>query len=178
MEESKQNWAAAWHVPSKESVWSESSLSTEWVAKDPRFLYVGSRLIKLGRCPGWSESLLGAQVILLVMSCCGPNSQVDVYFVQFVSRFQMHQTHFAMADLVEECDQLTTGHKLSKGKSFLHTICHIFPKASFLNNQYLWFYTFFWPSWGLIILQLTLTVARYCLFLHTYLSLIFIVKIS
>ena len=28
-------------------------------------------LIKLGGCPGWSESSLGAQVILLVLSCSG-----------------------------------------------------------------------------------------------------------
>ena len=27
------------------------------------------RLIRLGRCPGWSESLLDAQIILLVSSC-------------------------------------------------------------------------------------------------------------
>ena len=27
-------------------------------------------LIRLGRCPGWSESLLGAYVILLVLLCC------------------------------------------------------------------------------------------------------------
>ena len=27
------------------------------------------RLIRLGKCPGWSESLLGTQVILLVLSC-------------------------------------------------------------------------------------------------------------
>ena len=29
-------------------------------------------LIRLGGCPGWSESSLGAQVILLVLSCGGP----------------------------------------------------------------------------------------------------------
>ena len=28
-------------------------------------------LIRLGGCPGWSESLLGAQVVLLVLSCGG-----------------------------------------------------------------------------------------------------------
>ena len=28
-------------------------------------------LIRLGRCPVWSESSLGAHVILLVLSCCG-----------------------------------------------------------------------------------------------------------
>ena len=28
------------------------------------------RLTRLGGCPGWSESLLGSHVILLVLSCC------------------------------------------------------------------------------------------------------------
>ena len=28
-------------------------------------------LIRLGRCPGWSESSQGAHAILLVLSCCG-----------------------------------------------------------------------------------------------------------
>ena len=31
-------------------------------------------LIRLGGCPGWSESLLGAQVITLVLSCSGSNN--------------------------------------------------------------------------------------------------------
>ena len=28
------------------------------------------RLVRLSGCPDWSESLLGAQIILLVLSCC------------------------------------------------------------------------------------------------------------
>ena len=39
----------------------DPSLPTERTAKT---------LIRLGGCPGWSESSLGAQVILLVLSCC------------------------------------------------------------------------------------------------------------
>ena len=39
-----------------------------WVLSYP--LSAHPRLIRLG-CPGWSESLLGAQVILLVLSCGG-----------------------------------------------------------------------------------------------------------
>ena len=31
------------------------------------------RLIRLGQCPGWSESSLGAHVILLVLSCSSSN---------------------------------------------------------------------------------------------------------
>ena len=49
------------HPPS----WSKSLLCTQWVAKDPKFLHVGSK------CPGWSESSLGVQVTLLVLPCAG-----------------------------------------------------------------------------------------------------------
>ena len=66
-----------WHVRSAKTqisqgihpVWSESSLCAQWVAKDPSFLHADSEdLIRLGRIPGWSESLLGAHAILLVLS--------------------------------------------------------------------------------------------------------------
>ena len=67
------------------SVWSESSLCTQWVAKDPSFLHANSedsdqtgrmpRLIWVfaehtcqGGCPGWSESSLSIHAILLVLS--------------------------------------------------------------------------------------------------------------
>ena len=44
------------------SVWSESSLCAQWVAMDPRFLHEDSEdSVRLGGCPGWSESSLGAQ---------------------------------------------------------------------------------------------------------------------
>ena len=51
----------------------QSSLCAQWAAKDPRFLHADSEdsdqpghrtvktLIRLGRCPGWSESSLGTQ---------------------------------------------------------------------------------------------------------------------
>ena len=44
----------------------QSSVCAQWVAKDPRFLHADSEdsdqiLIRLGGCPGWSESLLGTQ---------------------------------------------------------------------------------------------------------------------
>ena len=59
-------WTAAWQKwcvrPAKTQislgirpVWSASSLCTQWVAKDPRFLHAdGMTLIRLGGCPGWS----------------------------------------------------------------------------------------------------------------------------
>ena len=67
-------WAATWQNqqvtvrPAKTQisldirpVWSESSLCTKWVAKDPSFfMRTATTLIRLGGCPGWSESSLGA----------------------------------------------------------------------------------------------------------------------
>ena len=35
-------------------------------------MQTGKTLIRLGGYPGWSDSSLGAQVIYLVLSCCGP----------------------------------------------------------------------------------------------------------
>ena len=51
--------------------------------KDPRFLYVdGEESDRLGRCPGSSQSLLGARVILLVLLCGGTNHiQIDILWV-------------------------------------------------------------------------------------------------
>ena len=46
-----------------------------WILSYP--LRVQQRLIRLGGCPGWSELSLGAQVILLVLSCCGTNYSLD-----------------------------------------------------------------------------------------------------
>ena len=52
-------------------VWSESSLCTQWVAKDQAFLTrTAKTLIRLGGCPGWSESSLGVHDILWVLSWC------------------------------------------------------------------------------------------------------------
>ena len=56
-------------------VWSESSLCTQWVAKDPSFLHADSedsdqtgRMPRLIIRPVWSESSLGAHAILSVLS--------------------------------------------------------------------------------------------------------------
>ena len=54
------------------AVWLESSLCTQWVAKGV-FRWTAKTLIRLGGCPGWSVSSLGAQAILLILSCCGWN---------------------------------------------------------------------------------------------------------
>ena len=76
-------WAAAWQnqqndcAPSKDSDQPGHPLSLIWVfavrsmgSEGPKLSSCGQwRLIRLGKCPGWSESLLDAQVILLVLSC-------------------------------------------------------------------------------------------------------------
>ena len=51
-------------------VWSESSLCTHWVAKDPRFLHADSEdSDQTGRMPRLSWVSAGRTLILLVLSC-------------------------------------------------------------------------------------------------------------
>ena len=75
-------WAVSWQnqqndcAPSEDSdqpghppwVWSESLLCSQWVSF---FMRTAKTLIRLGRCPDWSESSLSAHAILLVLSCSG-----------------------------------------------------------------------------------------------------------
>ena len=51
----------------------QSSLCAQWVALRTQsfFMRTAKTLIRLGGCPGWSESSLGAHAILLVLSCRG-----------------------------------------------------------------------------------------------------------
>ena len=53
-------------------VWTESSLSTQWVAKTQAFFMRTTKtLVRLGGCPNWSESSPDAPAIFLVLSCRG-----------------------------------------------------------------------------------------------------------
>ena len=64
--------------------WSESLLCAQWIAKDPSFLMRRAKtLIRLGGCPGWSES---SHANLLVLSCAGSNDSLSTfsYFLTFV----------------------------------------------------------------------------------------------
>ena len=54
-------------------VWSESLPSYEETLGLNYLLSTQLRLIRLSGCPGWSESSLGAHIILLVLSCSGSN---------------------------------------------------------------------------------------------------------
>ena len=46
-------------------------------------------LIRLGRCPGWSEYSLGAHAILLVLSCCGSNWKLSMPVHHYRACFSM-----------------------------------------------------------------------------------------
>ena len=59
-------------------------LYTHWVAKDPMFLHAGKTLIRLGGCPGWSESSLGAHrfvafVVLWLIFVCHYWAVIVIY---------------------------------------------------------------------------------------------------
>ena len=57
-------------------VWSESSLSARWVAKDPSFLHADSEdSDQTGRMPGLIWVFAGGTVILLVLSWGGSGQE-------------------------------------------------------------------------------------------------------
>ena len=81
-----------WHVrPAKTQispVWSQASLCTQWVAKDPSFLHADSEN---------SESSLGAHAILLVLSCGSSNigtseitASINLKFDLYIFFFYTH----------------------------------------------------------------------------------------
>ena len=92
-------------------VWSEPSLCTLRVAEDPNLLQAKSGLI---RHPGWSESSLGAQVILLILSCSGLNE----------TQYQLHVPCcccFILEGISYSCNLGGGGRSLAPGG--LYTAC-------------------------------------------------------
>ena len=87
-------WAASWQNQQSDcaqrrlkSDWAstpsdQTSLCAQWVAKDPSFLHCGQwrLLIRLGGCPGWSESWLGAHAIYWFCHEAAHMVNVGVYF--------------------------------------------------------------------------------------------------
>ena len=79
-------WAAAWKNQQND-LYAQRTLRSAWASAQsdqslhrpqeetlrPQLPLEGTvkTLIRLGRCPVWSESLLGTQIILLVLSCSG-----------------------------------------------------------------------------------------------------------
>ena len=70
----------------------QSSLCAQRVAKGPS-IRTGKTLIRLGGCPGWSESSLGTQAILLFLPWCGS-----------IFSFQAHIHHYTHIDGMEVSD--------------------------------------------------------------------------
>ena len=74
--------AAAWQIQQNDlyiqrrlrSAWASAQSDESAVRMKKPWALRGKVLIRLGSCPDWSESSLGAQVILLVLSCCGSKS--------------------------------------------------------------------------------------------------------
>ena len=61
-------------------VWSESSLCTQWVAKDPSFLHADSENSdQTGRTPRLIWVFAGCTVTLLVLSCRGSNKRDETW---------------------------------------------------------------------------------------------------
>ena len=97
--------------PGHPSVWSESSLSA-WrnLGTLATIECTAKTLIRLGGCPGWSESSLGAKVILLVLSCDGSyHAWIFLNLLSsFKGNFKWHQIKLCMIYLttVHDCKRL------------------------------------------------------------------------
>ena len=87
-------WAAAWQNQQNDlcaqqrlrialaSTQSRQSLGcalTGQLRTQAFFMRTTKTLIRLGKCPGWSESSLGAQATLLVLSCGGSDLIIHVH---------------------------------------------------------------------------------------------------
>ena len=85
-------------------VWSESSLCSQWLAKDPSFLHAD---IKDSDQTGWMPRLIwvfaGCTVILLVLSCGGSNSDTRKTAV-ITWILKCEKSGFAIVSLKERSD--------------------------------------------------------------------------
>ena len=76
-------------------------------------------LIRLGECPGWSESLLCAQIILLVLSCCG--SIITTLLILMIDFFQRTSLlHLSLPYLVMSLNPRDPSLSQSPGEQPLH----------------------------------------------------------
>ena len=69
---SAKQWAASWQNQ-QNGIYAQRRLRSAWASAHER---TTKTLIRLGGCPGWSESSLGTRVILLVLSWGGSNMDV------------------------------------------------------------------------------------------------------
>ena len=56
-------------------------------------MWTAKTLIRLGGCPGWSESSLGAHAILLVLSRCGSNKHYLHWWTVYYSSWRKTAPH-------------------------------------------------------------------------------------
>ena len=71
------------------------------------FMWLAKTQIRLGRCPGWSESLLGTQVISFVLSCCC-SFYYFPYFDEIFSPIRSFSMRFSaknIVHLIKSCPQ-------------------------------------------------------------------------
>ena len=90
-----------------------------WVLSYP--LSAQRRLIRLGRCPGWSESSLGAHAILLVLSWGGSYSSCEIarydrwalsfYFIK-IFHIEIAWSLNVKLRMLKPTDQGQQGHKV------------------------------------------------------------------
>ena len=131
-------WAATWQnqqsdcAPSEDSVWSESSLCVQRVAKDPSFLHADSKdSDQTGRMPRLIWVFSGRTVTLLVLSCRGSYCK-NSYNAFFLDKKCWHSLPVCLwGCFVSSCTFQFFQDSLAFGCSFL--VCLLVP-AVFLNR--------------------------------------------
>ena len=106
------------HLPSLIRVFAVL-MKKHWVLSYP--LSAQRRLIRPGECPGWYESSLGTQVILLVLSCCGSYHATMVEIgTDFLVRGNFMQLVTYFASLAEwACIRVVDSWKCTRGHLFV-----------------------------------------------------------
>ena len=66
------------------------------------FVWTAKTLIRLGGCPGWSESSLAAQVILLVLSCGGSNVFIVLWHLFCSSEIRSLRVYIQVMQLIPD----------------------------------------------------------------------------
>ena len=124
----------------------QSLLSAQRVAKDPSFHHADSEDWRLGGCLGWSESSLGLQVILLVLSCTGSNGLARMFMFSPTCRtITIHDTHPSHLILVNLVFENLWAFCLLKTRGPLVLYCS--PECWVLVLEYVMLYTKFQGHW-------------------------------
>ena len=92
------------------SAQSDQSLPCVLSGKLPRtkvlFMRTAQTLIRLGGCPGWWKSLLGAYVILLVLSCCHSFMDTRLIFMFDFHLIFMFNCHYRTLWIISKWPQV------------------------------------------------------------------------